>query len=408
MDILFERACGLDVHQKSITACVLTPEGKEIRTFRSLTLSLLAMIDWIKEHRCTHVAMESTGVLWKPIVNLLESEDMEFMVVNAAHMKGLPGRKTDVKDAEWIATLLQHGLLKASYIPDRSQRELREVVRYRRSLIQERVRELNRIQKILEGANVKLSSVISKVMGVSGREMLEAMMEGEENPENLAELARGKMKKKKDDLILALDGRMNSHQRLMLQSMIKHIDFLDEQITALDEEVAKRLAPFKEALERIDTIPGIGPRTAEHILAEIGVDLKPRFQSAGHLCSWIGLVPGQNESAGKRKPSKTRKGNKYLRQALTEAAQSVARSDNYLGAQFRRIAARRGGQRAAVAVAHSIMTILYHMLTRNEEFKELGSDYYDRRQEEAIVKRTTRKLTELGYEVTLVKITTAS
>jgi transposase len=409
MDILIERACGLDVHQKSITACILTPEGKEIKTFRSVTSSLLGMIDWIKEHRCSHVAMESTGVLWKPIVNLLESEDIDFMVVNAAHMKALPGRKTDVKDAEWIATLLQHGLLKASYIPDRTQRELREVVRYRRSLIQERVRELNRIQKILEGANIKLSSVISKIFGVSGRAMLEAMIHGEVNPEHLAELARGRMKSKKQDLTLALDGRMNPHQRLMLQSMIKHIDFLDEQITAFDEEVAQRLSPFQEALERIDTIPGIGQRTAEHILSEIGLDnLKARFPSAGHLCSWIGLVPGQNESAGKRKPSKTRKGNKYLRQALIEAAQSVARSDNYLGSQFRRISARRGGQRAAVAVAHSMMIITYNMLTKEESYRELGADYYDRRQEDAILKRTVNKLKELGYAVTVEKLATAN
>jgi transposase len=408
MDILIERACGSDVHQKSITACILTPEGKEIQTFRSMTASLLAMIDWIKGHRCNHVAMESTGVLWKPIVNLLESEDIEFIVVNAAHMKALPGRKTDVKDAEWIATLLQHGLLKGSYIPDRNQRELREVVRYRRSLIQDRARELNRICKILEGANIKLSSVISQVTGVSGRAMLLAMIHGETDPERLAELARGRMKSKKDDLVLALDGRMNRHQRLMLETMIQHIDFLDEQITSLDEEVAQRLGPFQEALKRMDTIPGIGRRTAEQVLAELGADLKSRFPTAGHLCSWAGLAPGQNQSAGKHRSSKARKGNKYLRQAMTEAAQSVSRSDNYLGAQFRRIAARRGNQRAAVAVAHSMMTMIYHMLTKNEEYRELGADYFIRRQEEAIVRRTVAKLKELGYEVSVTKQASAS
>lgn len=310
--------------------------GKEIKTFRTHTIFLLELIDWIKEHRCTHVAMESTGVFWKPIVNLLEAEDIEFLVVNAQHMKAVPGRKTDVKDAEWICDLLRHGLLKPSYIPDRSQRELRELVRYRRSLIQERSREHNRIQKVLEGANIKLASVVSDIMGLSSRDMIEAMIEGESDPEKLAGFARRTLKRKKEELELALRGHMSPHQRLMLKTMLTHIDFLNEQITELDTEVAKRLAPFQEHLDRLDTIPGIARRTAEQILAEIGTDVGARFPSAAHLCSWVGLVPGHNESAGKRKPSKTRKGNKYLRSALTEAANSIRGSDNYLGAQYRR------------------------------------------------------------------------
>lgn len=229
MEVLIERACGLDVHKKSITACIVTPEGKEIKTFRTHTVYLLELIDWIKEHRCTHVAMESTGVFWKPIVNLLEAEDIHFLVVNAQHMKAVPGRKTDVKDSEWIADLLRHGLLTASFIPDRNQRELRELVRYRRSLIQERSREHNRVQKVLEGANIKLASVVSDIMGVSSRDMLNAMFQGEDDPEKLAGFARRSMKKKKEDLELALRGNMNPHQRLMLKTMLTHIDFLNEQ-----------------------------------------------------------------------------------------------------------------------------------------------------------------------------------
>jgi transposase len=401
MDVLIERACGLDVHKKSITACNVTPEGKEIRTFRTHTIFLLELIDWIKEHRCTHVAMESTGVFWKPIVNLLEAEDIQFLVVNAQHMKAVPGRKTDVKDAEWIADLLRHGLLTPSFIPDRNQRELRELVRYRRSLIQERAREHNRIQKVLEGANIKLASFISDVMGVSGRDMLEAMIKGEDDPEKLASFARKSMKRKKEELELALRGNMNPHQRLMLKTMLTHVDFLNEQIANLDLEIAKRLGPYKEDLERLDTIPGIALRTAEQILAEIGTDISSRFPSAAHLCSWVGLVPGHNESAGKRKSSKTRKGNKYLRSALIEAAHSLKGFDNYLGAQYRRIAARKGKHRAAVAVAHSIMTIVYHLLTRKEEYRDLGAQYFEKRQQEAIVKQSVRKLESLGFSVTL-------
>ncbi|AJY74447.1 IS110 family transposase [Paenibacillus beijingensis] len=401
MDVLIERACGLDVHKKSITACVMTPEGKEIKTFRTHTVFLLDLIDWIKQHRCTHVAMESTGVYWKPIVNLLEAEEIQFLVVNAQHIKAVPGRKTDVKDAEWICNLLRHGLLKPSYIPDRNQRELRELVRYRRSLIQERSREHNRVQKVLEGANIKLAAVVSDIMGVSSRDMMGAMIEGEEDPEKLAAFARRTLKKKKEELELALRGNMSAHQRIMLKTMLTHVDFLNEQILELDTEVAKRLDPFQQDIERLDTIPGIGRRTAEQILAEVGTDVGSRFPSAPNLCSWAGLVPGQNESAGKRKSSKTRKGNKYLRAALIEVAHSVCRSDNYLGAQYRRIAARKGRHRAAVAVAHSIMTIVYYVLTRKEDYKDLGSHYFEQRQQEAIVRQAVRKLENLGFQVAL-------
>jgi transposase len=323
MDVIIERACGLDVHKDNITACIMTSQGKEVQTFSTKTVFLLKLLDWIKENSCTHVAMESTSVYWKPIVNLLESEGIEFLVVNAQHMKALPGRKTDVKDAEWIAQLLRHGLLKASFIPDRNQRELRELVRYRRSIIEERARQHNRIQKVLEGANIKLGSVVSDIMGVSSKDMLRAIANGEDDPEKLANFARRTMKRKKEELELALQGYVNPHQRLMLKTILTHIDFLSEQIEMLDQEIAQRLSSYHEDIERLDSIPGIATRMAEQILAEIGTDVGNQFPTAAQLCSWAALVPGHNESAGKRKSSRSKKGNKYLRSALTEAAQSL-------------------------------------------------------------------------------------
>lgn len=403
MEVIIERACGLDVHKESITACIITPKGKEIQTFSTKTVFLLQLIDWIKEHGCTHVAMESTGVFWKPIVNLLESEKIEFLVVNAQHMKAVPGRKTDVKDAEWIAKLLRHGLLKASFIPDRTQRELRELVRYRRSIIEERARQHNRIQKVLEGANIKLGSVISNVLGVSGRDMLRAIADGEDDPEKLAGYARRTMKKKKDDLALALRGYVNSHQRLMLKTILTHIDFLSDQIDLISQEISDRLADHQEDIERLDSIPGIAPRMAEQILAEIGTDIEKQFPSAAHLCSWAGLVPGSNESAGKRKSATMNKGNKYLKSALVEAAHSIRGSKNYLGALYRRTAARKGRKRAGISVAHAILRIAYYLLTRKEMYVDLGEDYYDRQKEQSIVKHSVRRLQKLGYNVTITE-----
>jgi len=401
MDVVIERACGMDVHKDNITACIMTPEGKEIQTFSTKTVFLIQLVDWIKQHRCTHVAMESTSVYWKPIVNLLEAEDIEFLVVNAQHMKAVPGRKTDVKDAEWIAKLLRHGLLKASYIPDRNQRELRELVRYRRSIIEERARQHNRIQKVLEGANIKLGSVVSDIMGVSARDMLNAIAEGEEDPEKLANFARRTMKKKKEELELALRGYINPHQRLMLKTILKHIDFLTEQIEMLDKEVAQRVSKYQEDIERLDSIPGIATRMAEQILSEIGTDIKKQFPSAAHMCSWAGLVPGHNESAGKRKSAKTKKGNKYLRSALTEAAHSVRGSKNYLGALYRRTASRKGKKRAGIVVAHAMLRISYYLLTREEMYVDLGEDYFDKQKEQSIVRHSLRRLESLGYTVTL-------
>lgn len=404
MDVLYTHCCGLDVHKKNVVACTLTPEGKEIRTFSTMTNDLIALGDWLKFKGCTHVAMESTASYWKPIYNLLELEEFKVMVVNAKHIKNVPGRKTDVKDAEWIAGLLQHGLLQGSYIPSREQRELRELIRYRRSLIDERAREINRIQKVLEGANIKLSSVASDVLGKSGRAMLEAMIQGQENPEALSELAKGRLKSKKADLQKAMHGLMGTHQKLMLDNQLKHIDFMDEIIAKLDEEVKARMLPFEEDLELLDTIPGVGRRTAEQILAEAGTDMD-QFPSAAHLCSWAGVAPGNNESTGKRKSGKAKKGNQKLRSALVEAARAASRTkETYLASQYHRIAARRGANRAALAVAHSILTIAYHILKKKQPYIELGPNYYEERKRQTVVKQSIKKLEALGYKVTVEEV----
>jgi transposase len=401
VEVVIERACGMDIHKDNITACILTSEGKEIQTFSTKTYHLLRLIDWIKQHECSHVAMESTGVFWKPIVNLLEAEGIEFLVVNAQHMKALPGRKTDVKDSEWIAKLLRHGLLKASFIPNRNQRELRELVRYRRSIIEERSRQHNRIQKVLEGANIKLGSVVSDIMGLSSRDMLRAIADGEDDPEKLANFARRTLKRKKGELELALQGYVNPHQRLMIKTILTHIDFLSEQVELLDREIAARVKSFQGDIERLDSIPGIATRMAEQILAEIGTDVQKQFPSAAHLCSWAGLVPGHNESAGKKKSAKITNGNKYLKSALVEAAHSVGASKNYLGAMYRRTAARKGKKRAAINVAHAMLRIAYYLLTRKEMYVDLGEDYYDKQKQQSIVKYAVRRLEHLGYSVTI-------
>ena len=329
MESIIERCCGLDVHKKSVVACVITPEGQELRSFATMTQDLLALADWLREHRVTQVAMESSGVYWKPVYNLLEDE-FTVWVVNAHQMKAVPGRKTDVKDAEWIAELLRHGLLKPSYIPARPQRELRELTRYRRSLVQERSREANRIQKVLEGANIKLGSVATDLLGVSGRAMLKAMSQGEDDPKRLTELARGRLREKQDALEKALQGLMGSHQRFMLRVQLSHLSHLDGQIETLNQEVARRLDPFEATVAALDTIPGVGRSTAQVILAEMGADME-QFPSGGHLASWAGVCPGNNRSADKRKRSPTRKGNNWLKPVLVEAARAAARTKTYLG-----------------------------------------------------------------------------
>ena len=400
MRVVHDRCCGLDVHKKSVVACVMTPESQETRTFGTTTRKLLELSDWLRERRVTHVAMESTGVYWKPIVNLMEDE-FTVWVVNAHHIKTVPGRKTDVKDAEWIADLLRHGLLRPSFIPDRPQRELRELVRYRRSLVQERSREANRIQKVLEGANIKLGSVASDVLGASGRMMLTAIAEGEEDPEVLADMAKGRLREKLEELREALQGVVGSHQRFMLRTQLRRLSSLDKEVELLDAEVAQRVRPHEDVLQAVDTIPGVGRRTAETIVAEMGTDMD-RFATPGHLASWAGVSPGNNRSADRSKRSPTKKGNNSLKSALVESARAAAWTKTYLGAQYHRLARRIGANRAAMAVAHSIVVILHSIIRTKKPFVDLGHNYFEERDKTAVTRRAVRQLERLGHKVTLI------
>lgn len=399
MQVVHERCCGLDVHKKSVVACVITPEYQGTRRFGTTTRQLVELSEWLGERGVTHVAMESTGVYWKPIVNLLE-ERFTVWVVNAHHIKAVPGRKTDVKDAEWIADLLRHGLLRPSFIPDRSQRELRELVRYRRSLVQERSREANRVQKVLEGANIKLGSVASNVLGASGRKMLTAIADGEDDPKVLSEMAKGRLREKLDALEEALEGVMGSHQRLMLGAQLRHLSYLDREIERLDAEVDRRVGPHRDVLEAVDSIPGVGRRTAETIVAEIGTDID-RFATPGRLASWAGVSPGNNQSGGKSKRSPVKRGNPSLQSALVEAARAASRTKTYLGAQYHRLARRIGANRAAMAVAHSIAVIIHAIIRTGKPFVDLGHDYFHKRDRDAITRRAVRQLEQLGHSVTL-------
>ena len=403
MQVVYERCCGMDVHKKTISACAITPKGKEIRTFSTFTAELLKALEWLKARGVTHVAMESTGVYWKPIYNLLEAEEFDILLVNAKHIKQVPGRKTDVKDAEWIADLLRHGLLSGSFIPDRDQRELRELVRYRRSLIEERGRELNRMEKVLEGANIKLCAVVSDICGVSARSMIEAIISGIEDPQVLASLARGRMKKKTEQLEQALLGLVGPHQKMMLKAQLAHIDFMDGRIAELDKEIEERMRPFEQEIALLCTMPGVARRSSEEIISEIGVDMD-RFPTEDDLCSWAGISPGNNESAGKRKSGKTTGGNKYLRSTLVQCAHAAARTkDTYFHAQYGRIASRRGAKRAAVAVGHSMLVSCYHMLKKHEAYRDLGPNHFDELKRTQHVFRAISKLQSFGYIVTLEK-----
>jgi transposase len=413
MEIVYERCCGLDVHKRTVVACRIVPgpdgtPAKVIRTFGTMTSDLLALADWLAGESCTHIAMEATGVFWKPIYNLLEDQ-FAVLVVNAQHIKAVPGRKTDVKDAEWIADLLRHGLLRASFIPDRPQRELRELTRYRVTLVQERAREVNRLQKVLEGGNIKLAAVATDVLGKSGHAILKALVAGTTDGAELAQLARGRLREKLPQLEQALQGQVGPHQRFLLAEQLAHIDFLEAAVERVNAEIAARLRPFDAAVARVQVIPGVGLRTAEVLIAELGTDLT-RFPSGGHLAAWAGLCPGQNESAGKRRSGRTRPGSPWLRTALVEAAQAAARTqDTYLAAQFRRLAARRGAKRAAVAVAHSILIQVHVLLTRpQQDYHDLGGRYFDERDRQAIERRLVRRLEAFGYHVSLEPTTPAA
>ncbi len=405
MEVIHERCCGLDVHKRMVVACSIVPGSgseprKEVKTFGTMTEDLLKLSDWLLTRGVTHVAMESTGVYWKPIWNLLEG-NFELLLVNAQHIKAVPGRKTDVKDCEWIADLLRHGLLRGSFVPDKAQRELRELTRYRTSLTRERAAEVNRLHKTLEGANIKLASVVTDLMGKSGREILQLLVAGSADTSVMAEVARGRLREKIPDLQRALRGRFGEHQRFLVAHQLAHIDFLDTAIATLDAEAGERLSPFEAEVRRLDEISGVGRRTSEVLLAELGADMS-RFPTDRHVASWAGMCPGNNESAGKRKSEKTRKGSPWLRAALIEAAKAAARTKGtYLGAQYHRIAARRGGKKATVAVGHTILVTAYHLLKEQTPYRDLGALYFDERNRQEVVRRQVRRLQTLGYQVTL-------
>jgi transposase len=438
MDVVFTQCAGLDVHKKTVTACRVTPDPSEqqadglmeVKEFGTLTRDLLALSDWLAEAGITHVAMESTGEYWRPVYNLLEG-DFTVFLVNAAHVKQVPGRKTDKNDARWLAKLMRYGLLHASFIPPRGQREWRELTRYRTKLVQERSREVNRVQGVLERANIKLAAVATDIMGVSGRAILAAVVEGRADPSTMAALAKGRLRNKLPVLEQALTGLVDAHHRRLLAMQLAHIDFLEEQIEALSAEITRCLtdlstteppeAPdgsvgavvggaerppgtpisFSQAVIILDSMPGVDRRGAEVLVAEWGTDMA-RFGTASRLAAWTGVAPGNDESAGKQRSGKTRKGNRVLRTALTQLAHAAARTKGtYLSSLYQRLAARRGKKRAIIAVAHAMVVSAFHMLSRHEPYQELGSHYFDEQRRHQLVHRLTRRLEHLGYRVSL-------
>ena len=401
-EVIYERCCGMDVHKVDVVACLNIDGAKEVRTFSTMTLDLLEMVQWLKEHDVQMVAMESTGSYWKPVYNILESEAIPAILVNPQHIRSLSGPKTDVRDSRWISSLLRHGLLKASFVPDRSTRELRELVKYRASLSDESTRTLNRIDKVLQGANIKLTNVISTTDTKTGLAILGALVEGVNDPSLLAELAQGTLQNKKGEIKAALNGVMGEHQRFLLKSMHNRLKQTKEEIAILEEEIDKRMEKDREIIDRLDEIPGVGKASAQAILAEIGTNMD-QFPSEAHLASWAGVSPNQNESGGKRKSGKTKKGNSNLKKTLVRCANSASRvKKSYLSAQYKRIALRRGSNRAKVAVAHSILTICYYMIMSGACYEDLGSDFFDQRNREAVAKRSIKRLESLGYAVSIV------
>jgi transposase len=405
MRIIYDNVAGMDVHKRTVVATTSVKQAngswqEDRRTFGTMTGELLGLSDWLLGKGVTHVAMESTGEYWKPIFNILE-ENFEVVLVNAQHLSRVPGRKTDQSDADWICELMQYGLLKASFIPPPGQRELRDLVRYRTSFVRERATLVNRVQKLLEGANIKLASVVTDIMGASGRAMLEALVGGIASNEEMAELAKGSLRGKREELAKALEGRVKDHHRFVLTELLCQIDSLDETIARFDLEIEAYCRPFEEAVVLLDTIPGVARQTAEIIISEIGIDMS-RFPTADHLASWAGVAPGNNESGGKRRSGKTRKGNQHLRTALSQAANAAARTKGtYLQAQYHRLAGRRGRKRAIMAVAHSILIIAYHLIVRKEPYRELGGDYFDNIHPERTAKRLIKRLEQLGFQVSV-------
>jgi transposase len=405
METVHRCCAGLDVHKKTIAACVRRSDHQgrlheDIRTFGTMTSDLLALADWMSAQGVTHVAMESTGVFWKPVFNILEGS-FELLLVNARHIKQVPGRKTDVKDCQWIAQLLQHGLLRASYVPQRPQQELRDLTRHRAQLVGEHTRVANRIHKTLEDANIKLAAVASDILGVSGRQMIEALIRGQEDPAKLADLARRKLRAKIPQLQEALHGRVTEHHRFMLRTLMGHLQYLESTIQHFNTRIEELTLPFADQIQHLSQVPGLERRSIENVLAEIGTDMD-RFPTHAQLASWAGMCSGNRESAGKRSSGRTTPGNRWLRSTLAQAAWAAShKKDSYFQAQYRRLAGRRGKKRAAVAVGHSLLVVIYHMLKDGRDYQELGADYLDRLDPARVTRYHVKRLERLGYEVTL-------
>jgi transposase len=404
VEVHFERVCGLDVHRDSVAACVRLPgpgKRQEVqRAFGTTTAELLALRDWLKQYGVTHVAMEATGVLWKPVYYTLEAE-FTLLLVNAAHVKNVPGRKTDVKDAQWLAQLLEAGLLRGSFVPPPPIRELRDLTRYRTELTHERSREVQRLHKVLQDAGIKLSSVASDILGKSGRAMVNALIDGTRDPEVLANLARGALRKKIPQLRQALEGRFSGRHAFLATELLSHIDFIEEAMERLTARIQECMRPFAQEAEILQSIPGVKEHIAPKVVAEIGTNMK-QFPDGKHLASWAGLCPGNNESAGKHKKCGTRKGDGWLKGALVEAAWAAVRDDTTaFSGQFYRLRARLGAKKAIVAVAHSMLIVIYECLSHRKTYHELGRDYFDRIQHKVLKDRYVKRLEKLGFAVSL-------
>ena len=398
METVYERCCGIDVHKKIIVACLRIGRKHETKEFGTSTEDLRNLANWLLENDCQLAAMESTGSYWKPVYNVLEVLGQEIIVVNAHHIKNVPGRKTDVKDAEWIAQLLQCGLLKASYIPNRDQRELREIARYRKSLVEERAREINRLEKTLQGANIKLSSVVTNIVGKSGRNVIDALVGEGLSEENVDGMLRGTLREKRNDILKYCDGYLSSLQRKLVRAILDHIDDMSRRIADVDDIIDGQMRDYEEAVKKLVEIPGIAKRSAQVILAEIGLDMS-RFPTAGHLAAWAGLAPGNNESAKKRNHAKSRKGNVTLKTTLIQSAKTAkAKKGSFFKAQFDRLAVKRGKNRAVVAVAHSMLIAIYNMLAFDVPFHDLGEDYYNHFNTEKKINHYLKKLKNLGWQ----------
>jgi transposase len=408
MEVLYPRCCGLDVHKETVVACLrLVIDGKvvkEVRTFSTTTASLMGLSDWLSENQCTHIAMEATGVYWKPVWHILADDDFELVLANAAHVKNVPGRKTDVKDADWVSDLLAHGLIRPSFVPDGPTQEMRTLLRTRKQLSREKSSHILRIQKTLEDANIKLDSVITDVVGLSGRKIIEALIAWQKDPAKLARLADHRVRASQETLREALRGRVTKHHRFLLRLHLNQIDALDAAISKIDREVEAGIAPFRTAVEQVSSIPGVKDLSARAIISEIGIDMS-RFATDAHLISWACLCPRSDESAGKRRSNRIRKGSPWLKTTLVQCAWAAARTKgSYLQAQFHRIRSRRGVKKAIVAVAASILTAIYHMLKNGTMYQDLGPNHFDRRTKERQKNRLVQRLAELGYAVQLAPL----